>query len=184
MSNGVLGRSLYEVRACVDESKIAEYKKGIAKDEAKRRLFSQIKDCGGRITVTNYEGKEGYINKKSARKILDVDEKSIKSDLTLEQYWAIAADIIDLYKNSTEVLEHPDYKNRNDTEKIRRFIAPLWENNYAYITGKVIKDEGQKIHYLEISDIEKIEKKLEGTLVNEAKKQPLPQQLTSPQAII
>ncbi|MCL2260447.1 MAG: hypothetical protein FWC15_03725 [Fibromonadales bacterium] len=165
-----LKRVIEEAKANVPESKIAEYKKGITKDEAKRRLFSQIKANGGRITVTSSDGKDGYINKKSARKILDVNEKSIKSDLTLEQYWAIAADIVGLYRNSTEVLEHSDYKNRSNVEGIIRFVSPLYEDNYAYITAKVIKNEGQKIHDLEISDIEKIGGKLEGTLVGATKK--------------
>jgi len=165
MSNGVLGRSLYEVRACVeaaracvDESKIAEYKKGIAKEEAKRRLFSQIKDCGGRIIIISKDGKEGYINKNSARKLVDsIRGSTIKNDFTAEQHYAAAADIVNLYKNSIQVLEHPDHKGRSRIESIDRFVAPLYGDNYAFITGKVIENEGRKIHSLELTEIGKLE---------------------------
>jgi len=166
-----LRQVIEKAKANVPESKIAEYKKGITKDEAKKRLFSQIKASGGtRIKVVNSAGKEGYINKNTARKILDVKEGTLKPGITIEQYWAMAADIANLYRNSTEILVHQDYKNRSRVEEIIRLVAPLYEDNYAYITAKVIKNEGQKIHYLEISDIEKIEERLEGTLVSEAKK--------------
>jgi len=135
--------------------KIEEYKNGITKDNARSKLYSQIENSGGRIIIKNKDGVEGYVNKKSASKIIDTERNSVKNGFTPEQHWAAAADIT-----------HSDEKGRSNIESINRFVAPLYGDNYAFITGKEIINEGRKIHSLELIGLGR----LEGTLVGAVNK--------------
>ncbi|MCL2207497.1 MAG: hypothetical protein FWB90_05300 [Fibromonadales bacterium] len=155
---GNIAQCIEAAKANVPEGKAREYEMGISKDEAKTRLFSQIRCNGGRIAIKNRDGIERYINKNSARKIINsIRGSTAKNGFTEKQHYAAAADIVFLYENSTKVLNHPDYKKRSKVESINRFVAPLYGDTCAFITGKVIADQGRKIHSLELTGIGKLE---------------------------
>ena len=152
-----LRRFIEEAKANVPEEKAKEYERGTTLGYAKNTLYGEIEKSGGRIVIKNKDGEEGYINKSSASKIVNATRKSVKNGFTEEQHYAAAADIVNLYRNSIKILNHPDEKRRRNVESINRFVAPLYGDNVVYITGKEIIDGGKKIHSLELSGIGKLE---------------------------
>ena len=164
-------QSIEEAKANIPKGREEFYQRGVKDREKVRiKLLREVERNGGKIETASRDGVEGYINKDSVNKIVKITEGSHKNKFTPEQHWAVASDIIPLYQNSTEVLEHPDHKEKSEIEAIRRFVAPLSENSYAIITGKVIENQGQKVHSMELVKAEKLEGRLESMLAGTTQK--------------
>jgi len=153
--------------AGISREKAEEYQRGATLGFAKNRVYSQIENSGGgRLIIKSKDGEEGYINKDSVNKMLSSYVDSVSNGFNEAQHFAAVADIVNLYGNSTKVLTHPDKKGSHNVKAINRFVAPLYENNFALITGKEIVENGRKIYNLELMKLGR----LEGLFVEEESK--------------
>jgi len=142
----------------ISKEKAEEYQRGATLGYAKNRVYSQIENSGcGRLIIKSKDGEEGYINKDSVNKMLSSYVDSVNNGFNEVQHFAAVADIVNLYENSIKVLSHPDKKGSLNVKAINRFVAPLYENSFALITGKEIVDNGRKIYNLELIKLGRLE---------------------------
>jgi len=144
---------------------------------AKSKLYAQIESSGGKLIIKNKAGEEGYINKDSVNKMLSSSADSVKNGFNESQHFSAVADIVNLYENSVKVLTHPDRKGSHNVKNIDRFVALLYDDKFAFITGKEIIENGRKIYNLELMKLGRLEGKL---VEEESKNSTATQQLTIP----
>jgi hypothetical protein len=157
----------------VPEDKARLYQNGMGKKEATLRLKELIKNNGSKpLAIKNIEGEEARLSGTSIGKLVSAKavKKSIDNGFTKEQQVAAASDIDNLFKNSLNMLSHPD-KNGYSDVTIHRFAASLFENNAAYITLKEVSEYGKRIYTIELVELGKLEGILKKSI---AQKSPAP----------
>jgi hypothetical protein len=143
------------------EEKARMYESGVSLGKAKSRLYGLIEGNGGKpLTIKSKDGEAAELNKKSIDKMLSAVYKSIQNGFTAEQHFAAVSNIDSLFENSAKVLTHLDNKNRRSITAIYRFIAPLFEDNAAFITVREIAESGKKIRSVELIELGKLDGKL------------------------
>jgi len=143
--------------------------------EALTKLNILIRGRNQSITlINNNDGEEARLNRRSIGKLLSNPAalKSERNRFAKEQHYAVASDIIYLFRDSVKLLERPD-KNGSPDVFIHRFGVPLRFNDaIAFITVKESRQHGKRIYSMELMKIERL-----GGALEEAGETPL---LTSP----
>jgi len=151
-------------KANVTREKAKTYQQGISLDAAKAKLLKLIENSNEKpVVIKNPRtGEKARLNRKSIGKLLSNKTvgKSTANGFTEYQHFAVAADIDNLFRNATKVITHQDNKKRRSIEAIHRFVAPLFENNAAFITIRETTEYGNKIYSVELIELGKLEGKL------------------------
>jgi len=152
-------------KADVSEEKAKMYEDGTidGKSANIKMAEEKIRQHLGEI-ITSKDGIDARVSSNSIGKLVSGDaiRASKKSQkFTAKQHLAAAADIVDLFKNSIKIYEHPDIKNDPNIKGMYRFIAPLYNNNVAFITVKEATIQGNRIYSIELIELGRLEGKLE-----------------------
>ena len=142
----------------VPEEKAAMYKEGISLDNTQNRLLGLLGENNQTI-LKSIDGEEVKLSKTSIGKLLSKTaiNKSINNGFTINQHFAAAADIDNLFANSIKVLTHPDRIRDPNVKAMHRFVAPLFGDNAAYITVKEATEQGKRIYSIELIELGKLE---------------------------
>ena len=151
------------IHSLAQEEKAKEYQNGTDRHNAVKRLAELIKSNNNEpLIVKSKDGEEARLSKNSIGKLVsnNATEKSVANGFTKEQHFAAAADIDNLFANSTKVLSRPDRSGDPNVKAIHRFAAPLFGDNAAYITVKEATEHGKRIYTVELIEMGKLEGKL------------------------
>jgi len=139
-------------------AKAEMYRKGIGREEAYKKLFARIGESGDVVTLRNdNDGEEVLLSKRSVKKLLSgaAAKKSVINGFTVEQHYAVAADIEDVFTRSVKILSRPD-RDGNQTTTIHQFTAPLhFKDAEAFMTVKEDTRFGKKMYSVELMEIKK-----------------------------
>jgi len=147
----------------IEEEKATDYEKGFNKgiianrENAQKRLKLLVSNL-----IKNKDGVEVRLSSNNVNKLVSGKSVgiSIKNGFTASQHFAAAANIDNLFKNSSKILTHTDRDNDPNIKAMHRFVAPLFGNNVAFITVKESVEHGKRIYSIELMEIGELEGKV------------------------
>ena len=155
-------REIEAAKANMSAEDAARLQKGMEYDDTRNKLLGMLNGKNQVVLISRNGEEEAILTKNRIGKLMSNEAvgKSMANGFTRKQHYAAAANIDNLFENSTKVLSRPDRANDANVKAIHRFAAPLFEDYAAYITVKESVEHGKRIYSVELIKIGKLDPQL------------------------